>query len=187
MRVGAASRSAFLASMGLDAARNLRGHFLGSPSSSFKRRSRVRADSRAQCLAGGGMAEAVGERASAIGRNSQNKARLPQVRDFEPAAARRLRPAQRRRSKSGARPFLSRKVWWSRALTAHSWGHTGDAKSLTATEPSRTRLGHKTLINCGVLRYKSVPLNPVEYGLTRLRIWGSGVRIPPSAPNKTRP
>ena len=86
VRVGAASRSAFLASMGLLPVRDLRGHFLGAPARGFKRRSRIGADSGAQRLAGVGMAEAVSERASAIGGDAQNKSGLPQVCNLEPAA-----------------------------------------------------------------------------------------------------
>jgi hypothetical protein len=37
---------------------------------------------------------------------------------------------------------------------------------------------HKTLVNSKLFGYKPVPLSSVECGETRLRIWGSGVRIP---------
>src|SRR5262249_15557281 len=79
----------------IGAVRHLGGHVLGPLACSFKCRGRVGADGGALRLAGMGMPEAVRERASAGGGDSQNKSGLPQVCDFEPAAPRWLCAAQR--------------------------------------------------------------------------------------------
>src|SRR5262245_14535836 len=134
-----------LGSSGLDGVgpvRDLRGHFLGALARGFERRGRVGADGGAQRLASVRVAEAVGERASAGGGDSQNKSGLPQVRDLEPADARGLCAAQRvgqnlaHGCSFGGKSLV---VWLPRR------GHTGDAKSLTATERNRTRRDAKAL------------------------------------------
>src|SRR5262249_52535040 len=74
-------------------------------------------------------------------------------------------------------PFAEKSGSLVGGLGTH-WGRK--IADCNGTQPNATR--RKMLINQGLLGYKSVRLNAVEYGQTRLRIWGSGVRTPPSAP-----
>ncbi len=130
---------------GLDwigAVRHLGGHVLGPLACGFKRRGRVGADGRAQCLAAVRVAEAVSERAGTVGGDSQNESGLPQVRDLEPAAARWLGATQRVGQNLAHSCSFHKKVWWS---GFRGWGRTGDAKLLIATGPSRTRRDAKPL------------------------------------------
>src|SRR5215472_8976795 len=87
VRVGAASRSAFRASIGLVPS-DLRGHVLGALAGGFKRGRRIGAYGGAQRLAGVGMTEAIGERACAVGSDAQDESSLAQICDLEPAVTR---------------------------------------------------------------------------------------------------
>src|SRR5262245_39217127 len=127
---------------GIGAVRHLGGHVLGPLARGFKRRGRVRADGGAQRLPAVRVAEAVSERAGTIGGDSQDESSLPQVCELEPAAARWLGAAQRVGQNLAHPSSFRRKVWWS---GLQGWGHIGDAKSLTAPEPSRTRRDAKAL------------------------------------------
>src|SRR5262245_18510107 len=122
----------------IGAVRHLGGHVLGPLARGFKRRGRVGSDGRAQCLARVGVAEAVSERAGTVGGDSRNESGLPQVCGVEPAAPRWVGAAQRVGQNLAHGCSFRRK-------SLPSWGHTGDAKSLTATEPNRTRRDAKAL------------------------------------------
>jgi hypothetical protein len=80
---------------GVGAVRDLRGHVLGASAGGFELGRRIGPDGGAQCLAGVGMTEAIGERAGTVGGDSQNESGLPQVCNLKAAAPRWLCAAQR--------------------------------------------------------------------------------------------
>ena len=175
VRVGAASRSAFLASIGFAPPATWAAISLARLRAASSVSCGIGADGRAQRLAAVWVAEAIGERASVVRGDSQHEPGLPQIRDLKPAAS-AASSGKGHRSESGARPPPSRMPGLGDAQ--------GTQLTRSATEPSRTRRHWKSIINRRFQGASPFRPGPLKYIRTRLRIWGSGVRIPPSAPFK---
>jgi hypothetical protein len=105
------------------------------------------------------MAEAVGERASTLGGDSQDESGLPQVCDFAPAVARWFGAAERigQNLAHPQAPFAEKSGDLASVPGTHRGRKIADCNG---TQPDAA--GRKSLISLELLGRNSVPLSPDE-------------------------